>query len=129
MQCLIDPAVDAWAERAEVQAAARSHLLGVLEDGELLLNKFDAPVLGTRLMNFRVLDAMNQLFWSCERLDVFANNVGSRSDFNALATMPQPQCFKALPLLAVTVGFRPVGELSTPSQILAIDARPLTAMS
>ncbi|GEM_PF-1033749 len=120
MQCLTDPAVDAWALSAEVQAAARAHLLSVLKDGEQLLNKFDAPVFGTRLMNFRVLDATNQLFWSCERLDAFANNVGSRSDFNALATMPQPQCLRALPLLALTVGFRPEGELSAPRQILAI---------
>jgi hypothetical protein len=104
MRYRLDAPFDQWAGRSEVQAQARAFLCSRIEDGEKLLANLELPF-GSRLMNFKVIQAMNQLFWQCEE-ELKQSAVFSRGDFNALAMQPDPEWRKVIAMFAFALGFR-----------------------
>ena len=108
MRYRLDAPFDQWAGRSEVQAQARAFLcshLSHIDGGEKLVANLEVPFFGSRLMNFKVIEAMNQLFWQCEE-ELMQAAVFSRGDFNALAMQPDPEWRKVVPIFAFALGFR-----------------------
>ena len=102
---VLPPQLDCWAGRAEVQEQARSYISAALgEEHQKLLTALEAPVLGTRLMNFRVINAMNALYWHFE--ERLVTPIAGRADCNMLATQEDPEWRKAIVILAYGLGFR-----------------------
>ena len=112
MRYRLDAPFDQWAGQREVQAQASAFLCSRIEDGEKLVANLELPF-GSRLMNFKVIQAMNQLFWLCEE-ELKLSAVFSRGDFNALAMQPDPEWRKVVPMFAFALGFRSEG-VSTPA--------------
>lgn len=69
--------------------------------------KLEGPFITSRVMNFKVIEAMNCLYWRCQEELIQASvSALSRADFNALATQPDPEWRKVVPLFAFALGFR-----------------------
>jgi hypothetical protein len=109
MRYRLDAPFDQWASKPEVQAQARAFICSHIDDGERLLANLEVKFFGSRLMNFKVIEAMNQLFWKCEE-ELMQAAVFSRGDFNALAMQPDPEWRKVVPIFAFALGFRPEDE-------------------
>lgn len=102
---LCDSAFAQWAQKPDVQLAARAYIAEILEGQEENLHILE-NVLGHRVANFRVINAMNQLFWAAEaRLDLAGVGCG-RADFNQLATQEEPHWRMVFPIFAYALGFR-----------------------
>lgn len=106
MRYRLDAPFDQWAGQSAVQAQARAYICSHIEGGEKLVANLEVPFFGSRLMNFKVIEAMNQLFWQCEE-ELMQTAVFSRGDFNALAMQPDPEWRKVVPIFAFALGFRP----------------------
>ncbi len=106
MRYRLDAPFDQWAGKPEVQAQARAFICSHIDDGEKLLANLEVKFFGSRLMNFKVIAAMNQLFWQREE-ELLQAAVFSRGDFNALAMQPDPEWRKVVPIFAFALGFRP----------------------
>jgi len=103
----LPPHFDDWAGRADVQEQARSFISAALgPDHQKLLSDLEAPVMGVRLMNFRVINAMNALYWHFEDRLVTGPVPAGRADFNSMATEDDPAWRKAIVILAYGLGFR-----------------------
>lgn len=103
----LPPSLALWAGRADVQEQARSYISAALgPEHEKLLLDLEAPVMGSRLMNFRVINAMNALYWHFEDRLVTGPVPAGRADFNSMATEDDPAWRKAIVILAYGLGFR-----------------------
>lgn len=101
----LSPKFDLWASRPEVQIQARAFIAATSTEAEDLLTKLEEPFMGSRCMNFRVIGAMNELFWHCES-HLQPDGVPARADYNHLATQDDPQWRKVIPIFAYALGFR-----------------------
>jgi hypothetical protein len=105
MDAMLASDLDNWASNPTVQQEARAFLCSHIEDGEKLVANLEGPFFGSRMMNFKVIEAMNQLYWQC-REELMQASLLSRADFNTLAMRPDPEWRKVLPLFAFALGFR-----------------------